>query len=75
MRTFLYILSGLILGLLASFVLVLVVGWLFPLFHDGAGRDAMTQGIMGTLVLVFSAPVFGVFGCILGYRKAKKNLH
>ncbi len=74
MKTTLYCLSGLILGVLTALVCVeVVVGWMFPLFHGGAGRDNMTQGILGFVVLIFSAPIFGVAGCILGYRKAKKD--
>lgn len=75
MKIFLYCLLGLILGLLAAFVLVLVVGWLSPLFNGGAGRDNMTQGLMGFIVLVFAGPILGLTGCVLGYRKAKKNTH
>lgn len=74
MNTLAYILAGLFLGLVTSLALVIVIGWVFPLFHGGAGKDAMTQGLTGTLVLFFSAPLLGILGCFLGYRKAKKKL-
>jgi len=48
-----FTLSGLVLGLIVSLVLVIVAGWMY-LFYGGADRDAMTQGILGTIVFVFS---------------------
>lgn len=74
MRTFLFVLAGILSGLVAAFILVLVAGWVVPLFLEGGGRDAMSQGIMATIVFTFSAPVLSLIGGIIAYRKAKKPL-
>ena len=56
-----------------SLMLVVFAGWFLPVFFDGAGKDVMTQGILGTLLLVFSAPPLVVAGCILGYLRARNG--
>ena len=67
----LYMLAGLVVGLVATLGLVLLAQWLVPVLNGGAGRDAMSQGLLGTLVLVYSAPVLGLIGAVLGYRKGR----
>lgn len=66
MNKFLIITLGIITGLLASLLFVGIVGWLYPLL-TGSGGDNMTQGIMGTIILFFSAPLFAIAGGVIAY--------
>jgi len=72
MKTFYYILLGIFAGLLTAFSLTLIAIWLIPLFNGGSGSDAMSQGLMGTLIMVFTSPVLGILGGFMGYQKAKR---
>jgi hypothetical protein len=64
-------LVGVLAGLVASVALTLAVTEVvLPMI--GAG-DAMSRGIMGTIVLVFSAPAFALVGGLIGYRRSARR--
>ncbi|MDW3094231.1 MAG: hypothetical protein R8G33_01015 [Gammaproteobacteria bacterium] len=71
MRTFFHIFFGLIIGLITAWFLTLIFLYAVPFIFSGLGQDSMSQGIMGTLLLVFTAPLLGVLGGLIGYRKSK----
>ncbi len=73
MKTLLSIFIGLILGLIAAWLLALIILYVVPVLFSGLGQDAMSQGIMGTLILVVAAPVLGVIGGLIGYGQSKKG--
>ena len=73
MKTLLSIFIGLILGLIAAWLLALIILYVVPVLFGGLGQDAMSQGIMGTLILLVAAPVLGVIGGLIGYSQSKKG--
>lgn len=72
LRRLLYCFAGLVLGVLAALLLTLVFLYLFPLF-TGLGADEMSQGIMGTLLMIFSAPILGLVGVAIAYKHSIKK--
>jgi len=72
MRVLLVLIVGVVGGLILSFLFTGFVMWLYPLMK-GAGGDNMTQGIMGTIVLFFSAPVFAIIGGVVAYKLYKRK--
>ncbi len=71
-RRLLYCFAGLVLGVVAALILTLVFLYLFPLI-TGLGSDEMSQGIMGTLLMVFSAPILGLLGVAIAYKHSIKS--
>ncbi len=61
-------LLGVAIGVLCAMVFTFMVLLLYPIV-TGAGGDNMTQGILGTIVLAFSTPIFAVVGGVFAYRK------
>lgn len=72
LRRLLYCFAGLVLGVVAALLLTSVVLFLFPLI-SGRGSDPMTRGIMGTMLMVFSAPLLGLTGLGIAYSKSIKK--
>ena len=73
MRPFIYVIIGILLGVMCAFITTYLFILIFPAI-SGKGGDAMSQGILGTLLLVFIAPVFSVVGGMMGYNKSKKEI-
>ncbi len=72
LRRLLYCFAGLVLGVLAALLLSAVIMYLFPLI-TGLGADEMSQGIMGTLLMVFAAPILGLVGVGIAYKHSIKR--
>lgn len=72
LKRLLYCFAGLIVGVLAALLLTLIALYLFPLL-TGLGSDEMSQGIMGTLLMIFAAPILGLAGVAIAYKHSIKN--
>ena len=68
MRKAVIALTGAVVGVFCAVLFTAIVLWLYPV-ATGSGSDEMTQGILGTIVLVFAAPVFAIIGGIVAYKK------
>lgn len=53
-----------------SLVLAATVVFLLPLI-TGFGGDEASQGVILTLVVAVSAPVMGLIGAAIGFRKSR----
>lgn len=62
------LLAGMVGGVICALLFTGAVLGLYPLVI-GSGADAMSQGILGTILIFFSAPIFAVVGCIIVYKK------
>ncbi len=65
-------LVGVAIGITLAFAFTWIFLWLYPAI-TGTGGDAMSQGLLGTLVLVISVPVFALIGGVVAYKQAKKK--
>lgn len=65
--TLLGVAAGAAVGLVA---ILAFVEHVLPLF---GGRDEMSKGIAGTLLLVYVGPIFVVAGGVVGFRIARKR--
>ncbi len=70
MRTLVFMLLGMTLGAVMSLVLAAAVVFLLPLF-TGLGGDEASQGVILTLVVAVTAPVLGLIGAAIGFRKSR----
>ena len=70
MRTLVFLLMGMTVGACLSLVLAAAVVLLLPLI-TGAPGDEATQSVIVTLVVAVTAPVLGLIGAAIGYRKAR----
>ncbi|MGA0116621.1 MAG: hypothetical protein ACO3IW_13875 [Burkholderiales bacterium] len=71
MNRWIALLIGVALGLVASIALMLVVAYaVLPLID---ARDEMSRGLVSTLVLFFSAPLFAIIGGAIGHRRAVRT--
>lgn len=69
LRRLLYCFAGLVLGVIAALLMTSLVMFLFSLI-PGSGENELTRGIMGTMLMVFSAPIFGLIGVGIAYSKS-----
>ena len=70
MRTLVFLLLGMTLGACLSLILAAAVVFLLPMI-TGAPGDEASQSIIVTLVVAVTAPVLGLIGAAIGYRKAQ----
>lgn len=70
MRTLVFMLLGMTLGAVMSLVLAAAVVFLLPLI-TGIGGDEASRGVILTLVVAITAPVLGLIGAAVGFRKAR----
>ncbi|MAV53383.1 MAG: hypothetical protein CBE20_04270 [Gammaproteobacteria bacterium TMED260] len=69
MRTLVFMLLGMTLGAVMSLMLAAAVVFLLPLV-TGLGGDEASQGVILTLVVAVTAPVLGLIGAAIGFRKS-----
>ncbi|HBJ89786.1 MAG TPA: hypothetical protein DD672_10700 [Gammaproteobacteria bacterium] len=70
MRTLVFMLLGMTLGAVMSLVLAAAVVFLLPLV-TGLDGDEASQGVILTLVVAVTAPVLGLIGAAIGFRKSR----
>ena len=70
MRTLVFMLLGMTLGAVMSLVLAAAVVFLLPLI-TGFGGDEAYRGVILTLVVAVTAPVLGLIGAAIGFRKSR----